>query len=59
MPNIIHCKDCKFNIRNPKYFYDKEKTLTFIWCQHFSDEDFCSRGKAIDDVEFVEEKEDD
>ena len=51
---IIRCKDCKFNPRNPKYFYDKEKTQTYVWCTYFLDEDYCSHAKYVEDVEFFD-----
>lgn len=42
--NIITCKDCRYNLRNPRKWNDDE-TLTYVHCEFMSPDDYCSRAE--------------
>lgn len=46
-PEIIRCKDCKYNLNNARLFADPDPILTYAWCNTgaFQENDFCSKGK--------------
>ena len=46
-PEIVRCKNCKYNPDNPRPFYDDDPVETYAWCktEYFDEQGFCSRGK--------------
>lgn len=44
-PEIIRCKDCKYNPNNPRPYADDDPIETYIHCQFMEADDFCSKGK--------------
>lgn len=51
MPEIVYCKDCKYNVNNPVPFYDDDPIMTYAWCNTvcFDENGFCSCGKRIEE----------
>ena len=51
MPEIVYCKECKYNINNPVPFYDDDPIMTYAWCntECFDENGFCSCGKRIEE----------
>ena len=41
---VIRCKDCKYNLRNPRKWNDDE-TLTYVHCGFMGPDDYCSRAE--------------
>ena len=47
-PELIRCKDCKYNLNNPRPYADDDPIETFIHCQFMDASDFCSKGKRME-----------
>lgn len=47
-PELIRCKDCKYNLNNPRPYADDDPIETFIHCQFMEASDFCSKGKRME-----------
>lgn len=49
---VVRCKDCKYNLKKPRDYYDDDRILCFAWCpliSHLSEgEGWCFRGKRKD-----------
>lgn len=41
---VIRCKDCKYNMQNPRKWADNDKTLTYVHCGFMSEDDYCSKA---------------
>lgn len=44
-PEIVRCKDCKYNPNNPRPYADDDPIETFIHCKFMEADGFCSKGK--------------
>lgn len=42
---VIRCKDCKYNLRNPRKWNDDDEVFTYIQCKFMNPDDYCSFAK--------------
>lgn len=47
--SVGRCKDCKYNPRNPRSYYDNDKIYTYAMCGHLNggEDGFCSNYKPF------------
>lgn len=43
---VVRCRECKYNISNPRRFIDDDIIMCYSWCEYLKEVNgFCSYGK--------------